>query len=59
MFDCAASGMDRLNQRQEAHVKAKDLVFGVIGNPNHLIGMQPGIQGMQDTPRAADTKIKL
>ena len=38
-----ASGMNRLHQRQERHVEKKNLVFSVIGNPNHLVRMQPRI----------------
>ena len=35
------------------------LVFRVVSNPDNLIGVQAGIQCVQDAPGAADTEVQL
>ena len=37
LLDCGASRMDLLGNRQKRHVKAHDLVFGMVGNPHNLV----------------------
>ena len=37
MLDCGATRMDLLGNRQKRHVKAHDLVFGMVGNPHNLV----------------------
>ena len=51
--------VQRLYQGQKCHIKAQHLVFGVVGDPGHLIRMQARVEGVQDAARAAHTKVKL
>ena len=54
-----ALGVHRLDDGQEAHVKAQHLVFGVVGNPGDLLGMQTRVDGVQHPAGAADAEIQL
>ena len=49
MLDGAAACMHRLHQRQKAQVKTQHLVFGMVGNPGDLVGMQARVDGVQHT----------
>ena len=40
-------GVHRLHQRQEGQVEAQHLVFGVVGDPGDLVGMQARVDGVQ------------
>jgi len=51
--------MNGLNDGQERHVKAQDLVFGMVCNPSDLIGVQAGVDGVQHMPTATHPEIKL
>ena len=37
----------RLHQGQESFVKAQHMVFGVVGNPDHLVGVQARVERVQ------------
>ena len=54
-----ASLMNLFGNRQEGHVKAHHLVFGMVGDPHNLIRMQAGVEGMNHTPTAAHPEIQL
>jgi len=38
---------DRLDQRQERQVEEEDLVLGVVGDVDDLVGMQTRVQRVQ------------
>ena len=52
-------GMQCLHQRQKRHVKAQHLVFGVVGDPCQLLGVQARVHGVQHAARATHTKVQL
>ena len=39
--------MNRLDDGQEGHVKAQDLIFRVVGDPGDLLGVQARVDGVQ------------
>ena len=47
LFDGGALAVHRLHDGQEGHVKAQHLVFGVVGDPGHLVGVQARVDGVQ------------
>jgi len=49
----------RLHQRQEGHVKAQHLVFGVVDDPGNLVRVQAGVDGVQHAARATHAKVHL
>jgi hypothetical protein len=49
--------MNGLHQRQERHVEAQHLVFGMVRDPGDLVRVQPRVDGVQHTPRAARAKV--
>jgi len=51
--------MHRLYQRQEAQIEAQHVVFGMVDDPGHLVGMQPWVERVQHPARAADAVIQL
>ena len=55
--DGRAARVHRLHQRQEGHVEAQHLVFGVVGDPGDLVRMQARIDGVQHAPGAADAEV--
>ncbi|PAV72390.1 hypothetical protein WR25_15957 [Diploscapter pachys] len=57
--DARAIRCDGLDQRSEAKVEAHDLVLGVIDDPGHLFGEQPGVDGMGDRAGARYCVVKL
>jgi hypothetical protein len=59
VLDGGATAVDRLDNRQKRHVKTQHLVFGVVRNPDDLVGMQTWVEGVQDAPRATDTEVQL
>ena len=50
---------DRLDQRQEGQVEEQDLVFGMVGDPDHLVGMQARVQRVQHGARARHRVVQL
>jgi hypothetical protein len=48
-----------LHQRQEAQVEAQDLVFGVVGDPRDLVGVQARVDGVQHAAAAAHAVVQL
>jgi hypothetical protein len=48
-----------LDQRPEGHVEEHHLVFGVVGDVDDLVRMQPGVHGVQHAARAADAVVQL
>ena len=50
---------DRFNQRQKGQIEKQDLVFGVIGDPDHLIRMQPRIHRVQNAAGPRDRVVQL
>ena len=59
MLDRGALGMDFFDDGQKGHVKAHDLVLGVVGDPSNLIRVQARIDGVQHPARATDAEIQL
>ena len=51
VLDGGAMAVHGLDDGQESHVKAQHLVFGMVGNPGDLLGMQPRIEGVQHPAR--------
>ncbi|MNT51041.1 hypothetical protein D3C72_1879890 [compost metagenome] len=51
--------MHRLHQRQEAQVEAQDLVFGMVGDPRDLVGVQARVDGVQHAAAAAHAVVQL
>ena len=50
---------DRLDQRQEGQVEEQDLVFGMVGDPDDLVGMQARVERVQHRARAGDRVVQL
>ena len=50
---------NRLNEWQERHVETHHLVFRMVHDPRHLVGMQARIHRVQHAPRARNTVVKL
>jgi hypothetical protein len=48
-----------LDQRQEGHVEAQHLVFGVVGDVGDLVGVQARVDGVQHRAHAADRVVQL
>ena len=48
-----------LDQRQESHVEEQHLVFGVVGDVDDLVRVQPRVQSVQHDARAADAEVQL
>jgi hypothetical protein len=51
--------MHRLHQRQEGEVEAQDLVFGMVGDPGDLVGVQARVDGVQHAAAAAHAVVQL
>jgi len=59
LLDGRALGMHGLHQGQKVQVKAQHLVFGVVGDPGDLLGVQARVDGVQHAARAAHTEVHL
>ena len=59
LADGRAARVHGLHQRQEGHVEAQHLVFGVVGDPGDLVGMQARIDGVEHAAGTADAEVQL
>ena len=51
--------MNRLHQGQEGHVETQHLVFGMVGDPGQLVGVQTRVHGVQHPTRTTHAKVEL
>ena len=59
VFDAARAASHGLHQGQEAEVEKHHLVFSVVGDVDHLVGVQARVQCLQHGSRAADAEVQL
>ena len=50
---------DRLDQRQEGEIEEEDRVLRMVGNPHHLVRVQPGVERVQHGAGARHRVVQL
>lgn len=57
--DAGTLARDRLDERQERHVEREELVFGMIDDPDELLGREARIDRVDDRASAANRVVQL
>jgi hypothetical protein len=59
VLDRAAVRPHGLHDRQERHVEAQHLVFGMVGDPGNLVGREPRVDRVDHAATAGDAEVQL
>jgi hypothetical protein len=58
-LDSIHTRSDRFDQWQKGQIEEQDLVFGVVGDPDHLVRMQARVQRVQHGTRTGHRVVQL